>query len=251
MITSRFVACTLNLWGDMRLPEREPALRTFLSASVPDLLGVQELTPGLLSILESALPDHERVREEIPLGWTGESNLFWARDRFRALEHGAEPFGALEPNRRVFWVRLAPWENEARTLLFATVHLTACLYEPETSTGQNPRPGQATTAADSLLRVARPDEPVLFLGDFNEDELTFWRMERAGFSEVNAALGRSPQATSPSFPLPDRMPAVDDWIYFRGPIHPMSIDVARCASPGLPPSDHRPVLATFRWRDMG
>lgn len=247
MNTSRFVAGTLNLWGDMRLDEREPALRAFFAASAPDLLGVQELTPHLLTILESALPDHERVRDDTLPGWTGESNLFWARDRFRALEHGAEPFGALEPNRRVFWVRLAPRENETRTLLFATVHLTACLYEPETSTGRNPRPGQVTVAAESLLRVARPDEPILFLGDFNEDELTFWRMERAGFSEVNAVLGRSPQPTSPSFPLPGRMPAVDDWIYFRGPLQPMSFDVAHCASPGLPPSDHRPVLATFRW----
>jgi endonuclease/exonuclease/phosphatase family metal-dependent hydrolase len=247
MSSSRFVACTLNLWGDMRLEEREPALRAFLSASAPDLLGVQELTPRLLSIVGSALPDHDCVCDESVAGWTGESNLFWARDQFRATDHGAEGFGALEPNRRVFWVRLVPRGDESRSMLFATVHLTACLYEPETSTGQNPRPGQATTAAESLLRVARPDEPILFLGDFNEDELTFWRMERAGFREVNATLGRSPQPTSPSFPLPGRVPAVDDWIYFRGPLQPMSFEVAQCASPGLPPSDHRPALATFRW----
>jgi endonuclease/exonuclease/phosphatase (EEP) superfamily protein YafD len=43
------------------------------------------------------------------------------------------------------------------------------------------------------------------------------------------------------------MPAVDDWIYFRGAIQPMTFDVAHCASAGLPPSDHRPVLATFLW----
>lgn len=247
MNAPHFIACTLNLWGDNRLDEREPALCAFLIASTPDLLGVQELTPRQLRLLDATLPSHDRVHDGALPGWTSESNLFWARDRFREIEHGAEPFGALEPDRRVFWVRLAPCGDDARTFLFATAHLTACLYEPESSTGLNPRPAQASAAAAALLHLAHPGEAILFLGDFNEDELTFWRMGRAGFAEVNTALGRSPQPTSPAIALPGKMPAVDDWIYFIGPIRPMTLDVAHCASTSLPPSDHRPVLATFRW----
>lgn len=243
----RFVACTLNLWGDNRLAEREPALRAFLAGSAPDLLGVQELSPRLLAILDEALPEHARVRDDSQRGWSGESNLFWAANRFRSLGHGAEPFGALEQDRRVFWVRLASRSEADRTLLFATVHLTACIYEPEISTGLNPRPAQVAFAAAALRRIARPEEPIIFLGDFNEDELTFWRITQAGFSEVSAALGRSPQPTSPAIPLPGKMPAVDDWIYYLGPVRPMTLDVAHCAANGLPPSDHRPVLATFSW----
>jgi hypothetical protein len=37
-----------------------------------------------------------------------------------------------------------------------------------------------------------------------------------------------------------------DWMLHRGPIQPMTGDVADSHLDGMPPSDHKPVLTTYR-----
>lgn len=240
----RIVVCTCNLWRDTCWPGREAALRTFLRATQPDILAVQELLPVTRRVLDEELKDHQRVEDAFP-GWEYESNLYWNRSFFSMLEYGAQDIGIVEAQRRLFWVKLTLNGIHDKRLLCATAHFTCCNLDDEKTSGHNPRLEQASRCASELKRLSSPTLPIIFMGDLNEDEHPFWRFTTAGFSEVCHALSRSPQVTSPALPRPGKMPAVDDWMYYRGDIRPITIEVVHSCYDSMPPSDHYPVLATF------
>ncbi|MAG13250.1 MAG: endonuclease [Spirochaetales bacterium] len=238
----RFVVCSLNLWNNRHWDKRQQALRKFLHGSMPDVLALQELRPTTRAAIDHMLVEYQRVDDDFP-GWSHEGNIFWNQEIFSLKEYGAEDFGAVEKYSRLYWVKLVL--TSGTEILFATAHFTAGNKIDEKKTGLNPRLSEATRCAEHLNRLTTEKQRVVFMGDLNEDEHTLWRLSAGGFTDVCTALHRTPQPTGPAVPLAGKIPAVDDWIYFRGPIRPMNFEVARCQADPFPPSSHWPVLATF------
>jgi exonuclease III len=160
-----FLACTYNLWGSTRWDERRRPLQQFLDVNRPDVLCPQELRPDACDLITGTLPWMERVVDSFP-GWTEEGNIFWNSRLFDLAEYGAEDIGILEENRRLFWVRLT--DEFGGTIVVATAHFSWLEEAGETGEWVTVRVAQAGAAAESLQELTRPNEPVLFMGDFND-----------------------------------------------------------------------------------
>jgi hypothetical protein len=55
---------TFNVWGKWNWPYRANPLKAFFEANTPDILVLQEVSEDILSLIDSVLLGHERVREE-------------------------------------------------------------------------------------------------------------------------------------------------------------------------------------------
>ena len=242
--TLRFTVCTHNLWKDERWPEREPALLRFLELHRPDVLCVQELRPATRDLVDRVLEGHQRIDDPFE-GWLRESNIFWNRALFELVEYGAEEVGMLEDLRRLFWVRLCARETGS-TLLVSTAHFTWRGNPKETVDQVNVRTEQAARTVEALHRVARPSEPLLFMGDLNDNGHPVNRLRDGGLTDCFAALGRVPKPTRPTLPTATYVPEVIDWVLHRGPIAPMSCEVVDFFVGDIAPSDHMPLLVTYR-----
>lgn len=248
---ARFTAMSINLWNTQRWPDREAPMRTLL-ARHPDLLCVQELRPTLGAVLDEALPGHLRVADDTR-SWTHEGNVWWDATRFEALAHGAEPFGAIERDRRALWVRLRH-RPTGEELVVATVHLTWLGGSDEVDTGLNPRLAQTRAVVRILDEVAGPT-PCLLMGDLNDPAVPARVLHAAGFSDAWSALGVTPGPTFPAFPLstegsrrpPFVPPSTLDWQFHRGALRPLLTEIVDQPRRGIAPSDHRALhtLYTF------
>jgi endonuclease/exonuclease/phosphatase family metal-dependent hydrolase len=242
----RFTVCSFNLWQDFYWPAREKSLKHFMSNHFPDIVALQELHPKTLSLLDNTLNLHQRIDDDFP-GWKSESNIYWNHNLFELVSYGMEDVGIEEEYRNLFWVKLKCKDDNSLEILIATAHFTCCNSKNEMATGYNPRIKQANNTAIQLERLLKNKTPVIFMGDLNEDEHPIWCLEKEGYKSVYAALNRAPVITSPALPLPNKIPAVDDWIFFKGNIYPMTIDVPNCCYEGMVPSDHKPILSTFKF----
>jgi endonuclease/exonuclease/phosphatase family metal-dependent hydrolase len=246
----RFTAMSLNVWNTQRWPAREAPLRSLLTRR-PDVLCVQELRPPVEEVISSALSGHARITTDEP-AWTVEGNIWWDADRFALLAHGAAPFGAIEPDRRLLWVRLRH-AGTGEALVVANVHLTWLGGSDEVTTGVNPRLAQTQQVVGLLDEVAG-DGPCLIMGDLNDPAVPARVLRDAGFSDAWSALGVVPAATFPAFPLstegsrrPPHLPASTlDWQFHRGAVAPQMTEVVDQPWRGIAPSDHRPVLTLYR-----
>ena len=249
----RFSVMSVNLWNTQRWPTREAPLRSLLARS-PDVLCVQELRPALGAVIDDALPRHRRV-DGSTRGWTHESSIWWDEDRFTQLAHGAEPFGAVEPDRRVFWVRLAHRASGVE-LVVATVHLTWLGGSDEVRTGLNPRLAQSRAVVGVLDDIAG-DGPCLVMGDLIDPAVPARVLREGGFTDAWSALGVVPPPTFPAFPLstestrrpPFVPPSTLDWQFHRGAVTPLITEVVDQPWRGVAPSDHRPLHTLYRFVD--
>ena len=247
-----FVAMTYNLWADFHLDVRRDALTALFAARPPDLLAVQELRASTRKLLDDALQDHDRV--DGTAGWETQSNLWWRRDLFSYLEHGAEDVGILSPDARLFWVRLQTADNTE--LIFSTAHLTWPGHPDERTDHRNRRVTQARAIAEALERLAG-DGACLFTVDINDIGPPQWELGNAGFLDSFTALGRNSPVTHPvvptvaTGPIGTRLsplaspPKAIDWIFARGPVAARSSEVVDFFHDGRAPSDHYPVVATY------
>lgn len=131
--------------------------------------------------------------------------------------------------RGLLWARLAP-EADQRTILVATTHLNLF---------NRGRRYQLHTIADQVNAVARPGEPVILGGDFNDwsEGASRWLERHAGFREIFLALGRRHGRTYPA-----RLPVLPlDRIYVRecGVRSAMVLG----GKPWIGLSDHLPIFA--------
>ncbi len=249
-IEDRFSAMSINLWNTQRWPAREAVLRSLL-ARRPDVLCVQELRPQLRDVIDDELPEHEHVVGE-ERGWTHEGNVWWDTTRFTRIGHGASPFGAVERDRRVFWVRLQQ-VGSGREVVVATVHLTWLGGSDEVRTGNNPRLEQTREVVRVLDDVAATTA-CLLMGDLNDPAVPTRVLREAGFTDAWSALGVVPRATFPAFPLstegsrrpPHLPPSTIDWQFHRGPVAPIMTEVVDQPWRGVAPSDHRPLHTLYR-----
>ncbi len=242
----RFVVCTYNLWNEQRWPERQEPLKQFLEYHVPDILCVQELRPITCDFVDAALTSHQRVEDPFE-GWRREGNIFWNRELFDLAEYGAEDIGMLEELRRLFWVRLRiRGAEELGTLFVATAHYTWPGHAVELKDGANLRIPQARKTVEVLNALVPPDEPLLFMGDLNDSIHPIRILREGGLTDSFAALGRYTAPTWPAAPIDQGTPELDDWIFHRGPVRPMMSDIVDFFVGDLPPSDHKPLMATYR-----
>ncbi len=245
--STRFVVCTYNLWNDERWPKRQESLRRFLEYHLPDILCCQELRPVTRDFLDTVLKTHQRVEDRFE-GWSREGNIYWNTDLFGLVEYGAEDIGIRDSEyRRLFWARLRLMDADSRHDLFvSTAHYTWYGTDLERTEGLNPRLAQARRTIEILDVLAPPSEPLLFMGDLNDFVHPLAILREGGLMDSFAALGRAPSATWPAVPIVQGVPEVDDWILHRGPIRPMTSAVVDFYVGDFPPSDHKPVMATYR-----
>jgi endonuclease/exonuclease/phosphatase family metal-dependent hydrolase len=242
----RFVACTYNLWNDRRWPGREPVLRKFMEYHAPDIVCLQELRPVTRAVLDDVLSTHRRVEDPFE-GWIQEGNIFWNAELFEMMAYGAEDIGILEKLRRLFWVRLKiRGSDPARVLFVSTAHYTWPGHQVELEQEKNLRIPQARKTLQVLGELVPGEEPMLFMGDLNDSGHPIRILHEGGLADSFNGLGRYTTSTWPAAPIDQGTPEVDDWIFFRGPIRPMTSQVVDFYVNDLPPSDHKPVLATFR-----
>jgi len=241
-----FVAHTYNLWGSSRWAERRPFLERFFRLHGPDVLCVQELTPEASELIAETVPALSRVDDPLD-GSTREDNIFWDAGLFEAVEHGTVDINILVPSRHLFWVRLRI-EGTASTMLVATAHFDWVGNTREVTERFNVRVDQAERTVEALDGLADAEEPVLFMGDLNDDWHPLAVLRDAGFADSFAALGRAPVPTHPALPLNGTPPPprTYDWMLHRGPIRPLLTSVIYAYAGVLPGSDHRPVATTYR-----
>ena len=247
----RFVVCTYNLWNDQRWPDRQEPLKRFLEYHLPDILCVQELRPVTCDFVDAVLKGHQRVQDPFE-GWLWEGNIYWNKGMFNLVEYGAEDVGMLEELRRLFWVRLRfRGIDERRTLFVSTAHYTWPGHEVELREETNLRIPQARKTVEVLNALVPADEPLLFMGDLNDPLHPIRILRAGGLTDSFTALGRYPSPTWPAVPIDQGTPELDDWIFHRGPIRPMTCDIADFYVGDLPPSDHKPLIATYRYLNAG
>jgi endonuclease/exonuclease/phosphatase family metal-dependent hydrolase len=246
---ARISIITCNIWLTRRWARRAPALKRFLRIFDPDILALQELQPRSRRAVDATLPRHERVRDGFR-GWAGESNLWWRASMFAELDHGAEDVGIPNGDRRLFWVRLRR-TGHGGSLLVATAHLTQQRNDRESRTGHSPRVRQITRIIAALRRLARPSEPLFFMGDMNDAIHPTHKLAEAGYTSCFAALGLQPPPTFKCYPTADVEPGRPpisqcvDWLYANAHARAVAAAVPQFYYRDSAPSDHWPVQAVY------
>ncbi|HKA40527.1 MAG TPA: endonuclease/exonuclease/phosphatase family protein [Burkholderiales bacterium] len=250
MVPARISIVTYNIWLTERWPARAPALERFLTLFSPDVLCVQELQRTTQEFLDGVLKGHDRVHDALP-GWTNEGNIYWNKGMFEGIEHGAEAVGHVEPERRLFWVRLR-LRDSRKTIFVSTAHLTAPRKSDEPETGLSPRVGQLKRISDALARLPQAQEPAFFMGDMNDAWHPQRILKRVGFIGSFAALGLQSPPTFQCYPTAGVEPAEPtiteaiDIIVANQHARAVASSVPQCYCGDMAPSDHWPVQAIYQ-----
>lgn len=241
-----------NAW-----PVRRPIMQRTLHAIDFDLMGTQEGLYPQIKHLDADLPDHDWIG----LGREGGSNgefmaIFYRRERF-------EPAGYDH-----FWLSDTPnvigsstWGNSNRRMvtwvLFEDRQTNRMFYFVNTHFDHRKARAREKSAELLLERTGRfePNVPVIVTGDFNA------KAEASKPYEILVGPGRFADTWSTAKKVGDqeqtwngfRYPASKngrriDWILFRGPVTAETVRVDASHEGEQYPSDHFPVIATFRFR---
>lgn len=238
---------TYNIWNTVRWDVRERPLREFVGAFNPDILCLQELRPESRASLDAGMVAHDRVHDDFP-GWLTESTIYWRRDSFEEIAHGAEEVGIPGGNRRLFWVRLQ-LTGEEQTILVSTVHLTYQGSAEERTTGRSPRVMQTQRVIEALGGLVHEQEPTFLMGDLNDPYLPIRMLLEAGYAHCFAGLGIPTEPTHPCHPTvnvaPRHASQTIDWITSNCQARPVAAQVPHFYHGDIAPSDHWPVLAVY------
>eukprot|EP01126_Amoeba_proteus_P066635 TRINITY_DN9689_c0_g2_i3.p1 TRINITY_DN9689_c0_g2~~TRINITY_DN9689_c0_g2_i3.p1 ORF type:complete len:255 (+),score=33.55 TRINITY_DN9689_c0_g2_i3:181-945(+) len=245
-----------NLWkrkGNPAFwPERKTALVNTIGSVSPNLLLVQELHPDLHSAVTESLPNHSWVRDTFE-GWMYEGNIYWDDRLWKKLEHGIVNVGMQEPLRRLFWVRLNSIDGD-NTLFVATAHFTWQGHEEEINSDLNLRKVSSRLTVQALTSLAKPNEPVIFGGDLNEDYWPRKILSGQGFIDCFTLLDKPCLHTHPARPTGDNEEdllanSALDWLFVNNQIRLSDAfiyyDFHRYSEKELGASDHFPVVACF------
>ena len=125
--------------------------------------------------------------------------------------------------------------RDGSTVVVATAHFSWLWDAGASGEGVAVRVAQAEASVVALDDVVQPDEPVLFMGDFNDYLYPIDVLRDGGFEDSFQALGRAPVITHPAFPTSAEPPTLLDWMMHRGPIRPMLTSVVDFYVDGVPP----------------
>ncbi|KAJ1398413.1 Endonuclease/exonuclease/phosphatase [Ochromonadaceae sp. CCMP2298] len=195
----RVSVTTLNVWGNKHWPARGiPLVQTLLTLR-SDVYLFQEVTPSIISYLDSNLATYSRV--EGPRGWTTESNIYWNSQLFDLVDSGRGDL-ALDsyPDRSLFWARLRI-KGTDMTIFVSTAHFPWAGDDREVATGINARIPAAMKVCEHLRRLVPPGEPTIFGGDVNDDFHPVRVLnEEGGLMDVFESLDLPPPITHPVRP---------------------------------------------------
>lgn len=240
----RFTVCTYNIWTDTRWQERRHGLQQFVQHHLPDILCLQELQADSQQALDEVLSTtHQRVHDDFA-GWTNEGNIYWNTRYFTLKDYGAEQIGILEELRRLFWVRLQLNDDSGRTLVVGTAHYTWHGHAEAVATEKYVRMAQARATVASMNTIAQENEPQLFMGDLNDQSEAIRILTEGGWTDCFAGLGRKPPYTYPAHPAMAPICTID-WLMHKGGLQPKTAEVVDYFDGEMPPSDHKPVIATY------
>ncbi len=246
MIPDRVSLVSFNLWNTQRWPEREPALRDFLTTFNPDILCLQEVRIETLDCISDTLKTHQCVDDKFA-GWRCESNIFWNSDYFSLVEYGHEALSGLNVNRGLFWARLK-LAGASRTLFVATAHFTWQGTDEEIKSGYSPRNKQARQTIELLEKRVHEDEASFFMGDLNDPLMPSILFPKAGYESCFSALGLLSPPTCPAIPTCSDIGEnqVLDWIFSNQQARTLSACVPQNYVNDLSASDHWPVHAVYQ-----
>lgn len=251
MFPIRISLLTYNLWNNQRWPQREHAIRGFFTYFRPDIICLQELSIETRSTLDSTLQEFHRIEDPFP-GWTCESNIYWNATLFEKIAYDVEDIKiSTNPYRGLFWVRLRVLAT-LQTLFVSTAHFTYQEHPEEIRTGQSPRLSQVNATITALSQLTLNNEPVFFMGDFNDPVLPKYKLAEAGYQSCFVRLGIVPSPTWPSFPTANIVnwqrltTQTMDWIVSNNLPHPVSVMIPQYYHGDFSPSDHWPVLAVYQ-----
>ena len=237
---------TYNLWNVQRWPEREPALREFLTTFNPDILCVQELRKEILQCISESLGSHGCVVDKLP-GWTCQSNIFWNKQYFEEITHGLEDLEMPEPHKGLFWVRLR-LKGDGMTIFLATAHFTWQGNPEELETGLTLRNRQTQLTIHYLKQLVKKDEPSFFMGDLNDPVIPHMFFPAAGYQSCFQDLNLLCPPTYPALPTTAdiRENQAIDWIFSNGKAKTIAASVPQFYFNGIGPSDHWAVHAIYQ-----
>ena len=250
MIPNRISIVSYNLWNTELWPDREPALRQFLSTFMPDILCIQELRNETMICVSECLETHEKIKDDLP-GWACESNIFWNKHYFKEVTHGLEDLEMPEKYRGFFWVRLKVIGSD-KTILVATAHFTWQGVPKEIETGLNPRNHQIRQTIKCLKKLVKTNEPAFFMGDLNDPILPLYFLPKEGYNSCFQDLNLLSPTTYPALPMTDFLRhnlghnETIDYIFCNGKAKTISAFVPQFYFKGLAPSDHWPVYAIYQ-----
>lgn len=240
----RISITSLNLWNTEHLEKRAECLTSFLRTYKSDIFCFQEIRPELITLIDSALPEWERVVTTLP-NWNYESNIYYKKEMFTLLDYTLTSLEMPEKLRGLFTIKLMVKEN-GKELFVNTVHFTHQGNADELRTGMPYRPKEAHLAALKLKEMVT-NQPCLLTGDFN-DPLQPARIlnEDADLLEVFTTLGLPSPVTFPCPYLSEEnylVEAIDKIMYKN--CTPLMASSPHFYIPGGVLSDHWPVMAMF------
>jgi len=232
--------------------ERREMARLAVDAVAPDILCLQEATPGQTSDLVENLPDHWIVGRDRQGGFDGEGcPVAFDTRRFSLEAHGQFWLGVTpdDPStltwgndvpRIVTWARLEDRATGARFRI-ANVHLDHLVPTSRTKTARllHERLGDAT-----------PGEPTILAGDFNSPA---WAKphriltgEEPRFTDaLRLAEERDPWYAGTFHHFKEHAFIRVDWVLVRPAVRTLAYRVIRETPAETFPSDHFPVVAEF------
>lgn len=252
--------CTFNVWGHAPGPinsDRRTALLNTISTLSADIFLLQEVSPSILSDIDTLLPLYARIEDDAFPGWTSESQIYYRRSLLTLVAHGVETdvgmTGEYFARRGLFWARLLVMGGPT-SVFVSTTHLPWVGGEEECATGLNPRVRCCQLIRHHLHNLVDPDDSLaIFGGDLNEDfhpprilTATTPSLTSNPFGELFASLDMAPPCTHPVRPSDkseqERPNRTIDWLFHQGG----RVVSAMAKQPrGDNGSDHLPVLGVY------
>jgi endonuclease/exonuclease/phosphatase family metal-dependent hydrolase len=214
----------------------------------PDVLAVQELSPTNASALDQMLLSHRRVVPDLP----GEppANIWFETGVLDCAESGCALIDDGGRGRVAVWARLRV-QNTARTVLVVTTHLTWDDY-PDPAVGPATRERQVSRLASLIQSLQSKGAAVVLLADLNDERRAFDALDALGLTDCYERLARQADPTQPvpEYEPFETLPRAVDKILINESAVALDVTAPRLPSDVVPPSDHWPVLATVRFRDV-
>lgn len=246
----RIMTCNILLdlpehTGNMSWKEhRREATMTVIQSRKPDILCLQEVGPGQLVDFKQAFPGYESFGFVDPKSDTNPPRfssirnvIFYDSRRYSMISQGkywlsekpqitASRFDKTRIARHVSWVRL---KDQVTAVEFRMLNTHFNLTQPARQ-----------FEADVLVKEAAqyPDDfPQLAAGDFNAEAPSpeIQTLLKAGWSDTNDFVSKESIGSEGNFvPLKRKI----DYIFYKGPVRPLTAELIREAPGGIEPSDH-------------
>lgn len=237
-------------------PVRRPLVQQLIESHSPDILGTQE---GLYHQLKDLEKDLKAYR------WIGLGREGGSRGEFMAVFYKLDRLEPIEYDH--YWLSDTPdvigsatWGNTVRRMVtwvkFRDLAVKQDFYFVNTHFDHQVENARRKSAELLLERTKKlgTNLPVIVTGDFNSPAGASGAYETLvgpekfsdSFDSVKRTTDRTQTFNGFHYPAPKEGARID-WILFRGPIQPLEIEIDDFAEESQYPSDHFPVIATFRY----